>query len=749
MLLLGLLCQVAAFAVVAYPYPFTVTQPDGSQLTLLGHGDEFCHFLTTTDGYTVVKGSDGCYYYAHLDGSVLAATTVRANNMELRNPAEQRFLRSVSRYLFPPLSPAMQQKQIRFNKMTHPGANTPLRWIQRSGSARSYRGLVILVDFSDCHFLHDNTSVHDLYANMMNQCNFTGFDDPVHGWQTCTGSVRDYFFDNSYGTFDPQFDVVGPVTIDASQYDINGVDSTVSLTAKVLDAVDDSVDFSRYDCNGDGEVDMVYIIYAGFSSNYQGNDSRLVWPHAFSLVDPDDDSQNFYHDGVRMGRYACSAERYGWASDDSTIVDGIGVIVHEFSHVLGFEDHYNTYPNGSQEDPNSWDVMATGNYLGTYNRTPCGYNSYEKHSAGFISLQDISNMDDEQITLRPFGDYQDACLIRSVQPHVSFMMENRQQQRWDEFLPGHGMLVWRVDSVVPEYWTHNLVNVDKRACFRLVRADGTQGSPIVGVIDTDFDPFPGTHRITELTNEPARANLFSYDRYAAPVVLKSIAEDDGIIHLNVDKDPLTDDRPVNYDILDTLTAHAEQWVDGQWMPVSWTVVKGKITDSGQEREVLYSFLPNTIGMPVGQGQVNAHGPYVILSYGIDNRYVNVQAQRMTVNADSSVWICNLTDVDQGGAGAFSMTQTRHGIPVLDDPNMILGYCSEKASAFMVTQSGIRNRLALYRHLVFTEGKGPADGISVLHTSFRHRGTAYLLTGQRAQLQRPGLYIIDGKKVIVR
>ena len=40
-------------AVPATPYPVKVTQPDGSELTVRLNGDEFYHFYTTDDGYTV------------------------------------------------------------------------------------------------------------------------------------------------------------------------------------------------------------------------------------------------------------------------------------------------------------------------------------------------------------------------------------------------------------------------------------------------------------------------------------------------------------------------------------------------------------------------------------------------------------------------------------------------------------------------------------------------------------------------
>ncbi|MBQ5723658.1 MAG: peptidase M6, partial [Muribaculaceae bacterium] len=57
----GMLGVSAAYAVPADPRPFTVTQPDGTTLTIRIVGDEFFHCLMTEDGYLVKKASDGGY----------------------------------------------------------------------------------------------------------------------------------------------------------------------------------------------------------------------------------------------------------------------------------------------------------------------------------------------------------------------------------------------------------------------------------------------------------------------------------------------------------------------------------------------------------------------------------------------------------------------------------------------------------------------------------------------------------------
>ena len=48
-----LLCQLALaalWAAPADPFPVEVTQPDGTRLTIVQHGDEDFHYVTTIDG---------------------------------------------------------------------------------------------------------------------------------------------------------------------------------------------------------------------------------------------------------------------------------------------------------------------------------------------------------------------------------------------------------------------------------------------------------------------------------------------------------------------------------------------------------------------------------------------------------------------------------------------------------------------------------------------------------------------------
>lgn len=513
-------------AVPANPTAAMLQQPDGTYITVMLHGDEFVNFSTTTDGYSVVKGTDGYWRYAVKSNGVLAASSVIAHDADARTATDNAFLSSTQKYLAPEAS--VSAKAMR----TARKAMKPMKLQAGQYDYNKFRGLVILVEFSDRSFLRDDAA--ELFADMINTENYTGYttDAQTPEFIAYQGSVHDYFRDNSNGMFAPEFDVIGPVKIDASQTSPNQANNAQSVVKMVLEAADDLVDYSVYDSDGNNEVDMVYFIFAGGGSNYTGNNQSYVWPHASSV-----NSQTL--DGVRFGRYACSTELYG--PEDRGIIDGIGTVVHEFSHVLGLPDEYDTDYTGSggqSVHPNQWSVMSSGCYL-NLSRTPCGYSLYERYSAGFSTPTVIE--DEGSFTLNPLNTSNEGYRINSGTDNEYFLLENRQKTGWDAYLPGHGMLVFRVDSTNATVWANNNINVNpSHNYYELLRA--TPNTSTSGTVtDSGGDPFPGTGGIGYLNNSTT-PNLCSWTGTPTPIVLSGITEsDDGVITFDTNEESLETD----------------------------------------------------------------------------------------------------------------------------------------------------------------------------------------------------------------
>ena len=522
LMLLSVLLASPARAVIANPSPAIVPQPDGATLTISLHGDEFSHFVTTADGYTVVQDSNGVYKYARLDDGKLCATDIVAHDMAMRSIDEQKFLSSVQRYIAP--EPTAAQSAMRADRASAK-FDAPGRGVY---DYKQFRGLVILVEYNDRTFSIDNPQ--ELFGGLINTKDYTGYT--ANGKTvSCTGSVRDYFYDNSTGAFDPQFDVVGPVTIDYSMYYASGTENARTLVKAACEAADETVDFSKYDSDGDGTVDMFYLIFAGPGSNFTNNDSRLIWPHAWSLT-------GTTFDGVSLSRYACSVEIYGLSS--SKKLDGIGTICHEFSHVLGLKDEYDTdyaSSGGTSAHPGKWSLMASGSYLNE-SKTPAGYSLLERFQSGFTTPEVISATG--SYTLKDIDTSNHGYMIGTAQDNEYFLLENRRngkESKWNKYVPGHGMLVFRVDSTDVKSWTNNKLNINpEHNYYELLRATPKVEDSVTS--DSGGDPFPGTGGVTSLSSQTS-PSLQSWTKLPPEFAIDNIVENsNGDITFNIVNDPI-------------------------------------------------------------------------------------------------------------------------------------------------------------------------------------------------------------------
>ena len=525
LLAIAMLMVSMAMAVPAHPGSAIVIQPDGTTLTIRLHGDEYLHFNTTDDGYSIVMRADGYYVYAskNADGELVPTEHV-AHDIGSRSASEQAWLLGIKKYLTPEINERIAiEQQAEYGRRARARENAVKRAAEYDYN--NFRGLILLVQFNDRSF--SRSDYPDIANDIANKEGYKGYGQVGSG--VFTGSVRDYFHDNSGGTFTPEFDVVGPITVGYSQYD--GQKKANEIILEAIEAADSLVDFSLYDGDNDGGVDMVYFIFAGVGSNISGNPSGLVWPHTSFIYENKNGRYNYViKDDVALGPYACSTELYGSVSQN--IIDGIGVICHEFSHVLGLMDHYDTDYEGSggqSDDPGEWDLMAGGAYQNNA-RTPSGYNFFEKWSVGFdVNLQTIS--EEGSYELEPLGGTSDtAYRIDTPVKKEFFIIENRQQtSKWDQYLPGHGMLVWHVDSTNSNVWTSNKVNQNpKHNYFILLRAGGTKGNT-----GASSDAFPGTKKVNILNNETQPANLLSWAGRLSPLAFENISENGNIISFDI------------------------------------------------------------------------------------------------------------------------------------------------------------------------------------------------------------------------
>ena len=497
------LLSLTARAIPADPTPMQVTQPDGTTLTVKLHGDEFFHFTTTIDGYTVLKNAAGFYTYARLDGNRLVAGDRIARDPSRRNAGDLSYLTTIPKGLTD--KTLANSGTLLLNRR-----NSAMRRVGADGlmDYDNFRGLIILVNYTDKKFSMDNASA--FYDDMVNTHDYTGYT-LNNRRVNMTGSVRDYFYDNSNHIFDPHFDVVGPVDVPyACRYPQSTAHADDIFNA-ALAALDDEIDYNDYDTDGDGYVDMVFFLVAGFSANYSGNDESYLWPHMYYLY------WSPALDGVNFGLYACSTEIAGWEGYYSS-VNGIGTFCHEFGHVLGLPDLYDTDYSGSggeSRNPGNWSIMAGGSG-DNFGRNPVGYSLYERYALGFTTPDSL--VEEGDYVLQPLDVSNIGYRLNTPNRNEFFLIENRQAGKWDRFLPGHGMMVARVDSSNVDVWWQNTVNCNpNHMYYELLRAN------YIGR-DSDHDPFPGVAGVTSITNFTT-PSVLTWDKSFNDFSIMDIAEE--------------------------------------------------------------------------------------------------------------------------------------------------------------------------------------------------------------------------------
>ncbi len=351
------------------------------------------------------------------------------------------------------------------------------------------RGLVILLEYPDVKFASPNPQ--QAYDRFFNE---QGYNEGGNA-----GSVRDYFQAQSYGQLEIDFDVVGPYCtanemayygahyIDENEKEHN--DSHPALMVKeAVDAASKDVNFSNYDWDKDGEVDQVFVVFAGYAEA-QGGADETIWPHEWRLAA---EGVTRRYNGVNIDTYGCSSELMG---NTGTNMDGIGTACHEFSHCLGLPDMYDT--QGSGFGTSYWDVMCAGSYNAN-SCIPAGYTSYERWFSGWMEPTELKSM--TRINdMAPLVEKPEAyVLYNEKNKNEYYLLENRQPVGFDRGLYGHGLLILHVDYNEGSWSTNSVNTVADRQRMTIIAADNKYSARSVS--DLAGDPWPGLTGNTSLTN---------------------------------------------------------------------------------------------------------------------------------------------------------------------------------------------------------------------------------------------------------
>ncbi|HCT30467.1 MAG TPA: hypothetical protein DIW31_06980 [Bacteroidales bacterium] len=468
-----------AMGVTAYPYPVKVTQPDGTTITIIMQGDERLKWAKTLDGYTLLRNSKGVFEYAMLNSNGdLTPSGITVSDISNRNAEELKFLSGTQKGLLYSKSQVSMAKSIYAIKSTEAQKVFP--------TTGSRKLICILMGYTDKAFTKTQSDFNNLY----NQVGYT-----TGG---ATGSVKDFYNESSYGQFNLTVTVAGPYTAannmayyganDASGNDVN----PRALVSEAINAADASVNFADFDNDGDGTVDGVYIIYAGYGEE-AGASANTIWAHAWSLASP------VTKDGKTISKYSCSSELSGTSG---TTMTRIGVICHEFGHVLGAPDYYDTnYSTGGQFDgTGDWDLMAAGSWNNN-GITPAQHNVYTKVKVyGWATATVLSSA--AVVTVTPAQANKSFYQINSTTANEYWLIENRQQVGFDANIPGHGLMIYHVHKDIGT--AGNAINATYPQKMYPVCANATTNpgstASTYGTINGAGCPFPGSGSKTSFTD---------------------------------------------------------------------------------------------------------------------------------------------------------------------------------------------------------------------------------------------------------
>ena len=340
-------------------------------------------------------------------------------------------------------------------------------------------------------------------------------------------SLEKYFADNSFGKYTPVFDLIGPVQLSkkAKYYGENDYyDNDLhadEMVAEACNLAEDLADFTLYDQDGDGKLDAVVIIYAGQGEVYGVSNQEAVWAYTANLEESDEVDYYVTLDGKTVTYFSAVPEL-----QDSKNRDGIGTLVHEFAHILGLPNLCTTN-GGYYKTLGDWDVMDHGSYNNQSN-TPAAFSAYERFFLGWV--EPILLDGPMNVRLRDLNKTGDCAIITasgqsnlsgiSPDPREFYILENRQQEGWDEFIPGHGLMLTKIDYVKNKWESDEVNNIENHPCVDLIEAGG--GHP-------KYDPHNLTNGFfgNELDLFPHGAT--SYQMFSNKMYFENVTEKNGVI----------------------------------------------------------------------------------------------------------------------------------------------------------------------------------------------------------------------------
>lgn len=377
-----------------------------------------------------------------------------------------------------------------------------------SPGAAPFRVLAVLVDFSDepatvagtyfdsMLFSASGSTVKNYYDEVSNTAiDLVTLNTPSSmGWKRAAKTSA-YYAGTSNG--------MGPYPSSPSD-----TGNAQVLVEEVVNAVDAAVNFSDYDNDNDGWMDVLVVIHAGSGAEFSGADED-IWSHKWGISPR-------LKDGVYVSTYTMQPE-YWQNPGDMTI----GVYCHELAHGFGLPDLYDT--DYSSRGIGRWGLMANGSWNGTgvggnYPAHPCAWSKIQMNVLTPVNV--TANVTNQSIGAVVSGGSVYRLWSSGAPSNEYFLVENRQRTGYDAYLPGDGLLIWHVDESVTSdndnEWYPGLPAAS-HYLVALEQADGNWALEHSASYGDGGDPFPGTGNKTSFsaTTSPSSDGYLSGNSFVA------------------------------------------------------------------------------------------------------------------------------------------------------------------------------------------------------------------------------------------
>jgi M6 family metalloprotease-like protein len=508
-LLLLVLCSASLFSMPAKRTPTVISQPDGTRFSIVGFGDERYNYTESLDGYVVVQGPDHYWYYAtlSLEGRFVPSMyRVPGDGI----PSGNQVMMEIPRHL-------VEARQVIEEKMR---AYRAVQMISENALAKSIFApqktqstvkhvLILCVKFSDLAATETSVS----FQNMVNDDN----------WKSGIGGMSKYYKEVSYDAVSVQADYKDWITAShvSTYYAYSNPNYWTRIQELVSQCVDSAeakgVDFSLYDNDGDGSVDGLFIVHAGIGAE-EGGQTQYIWSHSSSLGA----SYSRTYDGKVVSQYIIMPEKYG-----SNHVD-IGVFCHEYGHMLGLPDLYDTDggTNGASEGVGNWCLMAGGSWGGNGStpERPSHMSAYCKELMGYTTPTVVPSSQGLSIPQAETHAFAYKIWMDPNRSDEYMLIENRQKTGFDLNLPNSGLLMYHIDRNLADIWpASNSINVtNTHLGVKVYEADGLEQLAGGSNRGDAGDPYPGSTNKTSLTSSTT-PNSKLWNTNASGIEINSIS----------------------------------------------------------------------------------------------------------------------------------------------------------------------------------------------------------------------------------